>query len=204
MNKGGYEIGYQNTDCFWGKKPGSLVLQLENIINDFDGLKILDLGCGEGKNSYFLGEKGAIVDAYELSEEAIKNGRKMFTKASNVNMFQRDVLTIDIKKKFYDVIICYGLFHCFRKILEVEKLIQDCLDGLTVGGFFVVCAFNSRRQDLSAHEGFYPLLLEHKDYLGFYKDHQILFESDTDLYETHPHNNIPHVHSMTRMIIKKR
>jgi hypothetical protein len=27
--------------------------------------------------------------------------------------------------------------------------------------------------------------------------------SDTDLHEAHPNNNIPHTHSMTRIIVRK-
>lgn len=203
MNKGGYEIGYKSTECFWGKNPGSLIVRIEDYMEDLKGKRVLDLGCGEGKNSYYLGSKGCLVDGYEMSEEAIKNGQNLFAKNKNVNIYYEDVLKIDIEKRKYDIIICYGLFHCFNSYEEVLKIVESCLEGLVVGGYFVLCAFNSRKQDLSAHEEFAPLLLNHSKYLTLFQNQSILFESDTDLYETHPHNNIPHVHSMTRMIIQK-
>ena len=68
---------------------------------------------------------------------------------------------------------------------------------------FIVCAFNDREHNLSAHPGFNPLLLKHSDYVDYFVSNTIVFESDENLYETHPHNNIPHMHSMTRLIIRK-
>jgi dihydroorotate dehydrogenase len=41
------------------------------------------------------------------------------------------------------------------------------------------------------------------DYVDYFVSNTIVFESDENLYETHPHNNIPHMHSMTRLIIRK-
>lgn len=203
MNKGGYEIGYKNSDSLWGKKPGSLIIQLEDYIDSFEEKMILDLGSGEGKNAFYLGEKGAFVDAYELSADAIRNGKSLFSQNRNVKINHQNVLDIDISLDQYDIIISYGLFHCFKHYEDVEILIEKSLLGLKKDGFFIVCAFNSRCQDLSAHEGFSPLLLDHQTYLNFFLKERILFASDEDLYETHPHNNIPHSHSMTRMIIKK-
>ena len=86
---------------------------------------------------------------------------------------------------------------------EVKILIENCLNGLKTDGYMIVCAFNSREQDLSAHPKFKPLLLKQKEYLNFFINHEIIFSSDKELHETHPHNNIPHKHSMTRLLIKK-
>jgi hypothetical protein len=36
-----------------------------------------------------------------------------------------------------------------------------------------------------------------------YRGWTLLHQSDEDLHETHPHNSIPHVHSMTRLIARK-
>ncbi len=62
-NNGGYEPGYQSCDCFWGSELASLVKTLALELGDFKGLKVLDAGCGEGKNAAFLAERGASVTA---------------------------------------------------------------------------------------------------------------------------------------------
>ena len=47
---GGYDDGYSRCARFWGRSPGSLVQRfIANVA--CKGLRILDLGCGEGKNA---------------------------------------------------------------------------------------------------------------------------------------------------------
>ena len=71
------------------------------------------------------------------------------------------------------------------------------------GGYNVVCVFNDRQQDLTAHPGFTPTLLRHTDYLGLYSSWELVYASDEDLHEIHPHNGVPHMHSLTRLIARK-
>lgn len=203
MIDGGYDSGYKYSECFWGSTPGSLIIELEKHLKSFKGKKVLDLGCGEAKNSYYLANKGCTVDASDISEDAIKNAMKTFGKNKNVNLQISNALETTILSHQYDIIIAYGLFHCLNNYEEVKILIENCLNGLKTDGYMIVCAFNSREQDLSAHPNFNPLLLNHKEYLNFFINHEILFSSDKDLHEKHPHNNIPHKHSMTRLLIKK-
>jgi 2-polyprenyl-3-methyl-5-hydroxy-6-metoxy-1,4-benzoquinol methylase len=203
MKDGGYDIGYKKCNCFWGTKPGSLILKLESYIDNFNSLKVLDLGCGEGKNSIYLANKGAIVDAYDISEYAINNAQQICKDHPNIKLQTANVIDLNFSEKYYDIIISYGLFHCFHDKKEVSSIIKSSLKALKSNGFFILCAFNSREQDLSAHKDFNPLLLSHDEYLGCFSNDDILFQSDENLYETHPHNQIPHMHSMTRIIIKK-
>lgn len=203
MKDGGYDMGYKSCKNFWGDKPGSLIIKLDEIINNYDGLKVLDLGCGEAKNAIYLAKRGCIVDAFDISEYAITNAKTKLVDSISINIEQRDVNTIDFTSNYYDIIISYGLFHCFTNKAQVEKSIYNCLKSLLPGGFFILCAFNSRQQDLSAHSGFNPLLLDHYEYIMLFEDQHIIYESDEDLFETHPHNNIHHMHSITRLIIQK-
>lgn len=202
MIDGGYDTGYKNSNCFWGSTPGSLINELGKHLKSFKGKKVLDLGCGEAKNSYYLANKGCKVDASDISEEAIKNAKNEFDENENVDLQVLNALDINIPTQHYDIIIAYGLLHCLNNEKEVKTLITNCLNGLKKGGYMMVCAFNSRGHDLSAHPNFNPLLIDHKEYLNFFSKYQILFSSDEDLHETHPHNNIPHKHSMTRLLIK--
>lgn len=203
MSDGGYDIGYRKCNCFWGTKPGSLLLKLDDYVTNYKDSFVLDLGCGEAKNSIFLAEKGCIIDAYDISDYAIKNASIICRDYQNIHLKQADITKIAYPFNKYDIIISYGLFHCLNDIKSVEIIITSCLKSLKENGIFILCAFNNRQHDLSAHVGFDPLLLSHSDYLTFFKENNVLFESDEDLYEIHPHNGIPHMHSMTRIIIRK-
>lgn len=202
MINGGYDSGYLNCPCFWGESPGSLVQQLDSFIDYSLPLSVLDIGCGEGKNSIFFARKGAKVVAMDISEAALNNAKRAWKDHNLVNWILSDVRKSSIEGK-YDIVIAYGLFHCYESFEEIKSGINKIKMATKENGYNLLCAFNDRHQDLSAHPGFSPTLLNHDFYEAAYSDWEIMYVSDEDLYETHPHNNIPHSHSLTRLIAKK-
>ncbi len=201
MIDGGYDEGYAATNCFWGPDPASLVKKFLTE-QDVKGYKVLDLGCGEGKNAFAFANAGANVLAIDCSERAIQNGKSQFI-TDQIDWRIADASELVLPHEKFHVIVCYGLFHCFSKISALESVIAKIQDATVLGGYNIFCTFNERSQDLSAHPGFSPLLLRHSWYLERYASWSIEEASDTDLHETHPHNLIPHHHSLTRVIARK-
>lgn len=201
---GGYEEGYSASSCFWGTEPASLVRQfLADRNHAVDSRsRILDVGCGEGKNAVPFARLGYTVDAIDCSRKAIENGRSLFSSLP-INWTVGNVLSCKLPDDHYDVAIAYGLLHCLPDQQAVELLIDSLQRATKRGGTNIVCTFNDRSHDLSAHPGFHPTLLPHSLYLQIYRGWKIVVSSDEDLFETHPHNGIPHHHSMTRIIAEK-
>lgn len=202
IEQGGYEEGYRGSPCFWGTEPGSLVRAL-TAHTTVTSRKVADLGAGEGKNAYFLATQDADVTAVEVSGTAIVNGLRVFGHSARVRWLQADVTTFRILPEAFDVIICYGLLHCMPNESTIRSEIARYQAGTVAGGWHVLCAFNSRHQELTAHPDFKPTLLSHSTYSGLYSEWEVLVASDTDLTETHPHNLITHTHSMTRILARK-
>lgn len=200
---GGYDDGYKTCPCFWGREPGSLVQRLMKYLPTVTGLSVLDVGCGEGKNSVFLAQHGAVVRALDVSALALSNARQAWLPLENIIWEQADIRAITIPKGTYDIVIAYGLLHCLSGVDEIRETIQKLQCATKNGGYNLICVFNGRYQDLSAHPGFMPCLLKHDVYVQMYSNWQLLDVSDTDLFETHPHNSVPHTHSLTRMITRK-
>ena len=103
----------------------------------------------------------------------------------------------------YDVVVAYGLFHCLRTLEEISCLVDLTKFATKVGGHHIVCAFNSGSHDLSAHPNFAPTLASHQWYCRKYGDWVIGWATDEILWECHPHNNLPHHHSLTRLIARR-
>ncbi len=200
---GGYDDGYRECPCFWGVEPGSFVRLLCDYIPSFIGLTALDAGCGEGKNAAFLARTGAVVDAFDVSALAIENGRRHWVECTDIKWSVGNVCQIDLPQNHYDVVIGYGLLHCLPSVFEIQDTIDRLQNATRIAGYNVICVFNERRQELRAHPDFSPSLLPHTDYLAAYSSWEILKESDSDLTERHPHNNIEHTHSMTRILARK-
>lgn len=202
MINGGYDSGYLKCPCFWGKAPGSLVLQLDKIIDYSSTLSVLDMGCGEGKNAIYYARKGATVSAIDISEAGLNNAKNSWPDYKTVNWLCGDIRKVTLQERF-NIVISYGLFHCFENAEDISIGIKKMQSATKRGGYNILCAFNDRHQDLSAHPGFFPTLISHSVYEAAYSEWEIIYVSDQDLYETHPHNNIPHSHSLTRLIARK-
>ncbi len=81
------------------------------------GGRVLDIGCGPGWLSLELGRRGMIVDAYDLSSEAIAVARRMLEDNpyregfGKVNYHVQDVTEIDLGRERYDAVCGWSAFH---------------------------------------------------------------------------------------------
>jgi tellurite methyltransferase len=188
--------------CFWGLEPGSFVTGLLSRLASVSGLEVLDAGCGEGKNAHAFAARKARVVAVDCSELAIAHARATWHD-DLVTWLCADIRDVKLETGRFDVVVAYGLLHCLENRSAVSSVLAQLMQATRPGGYNVVCSFNDRRQDLSAHPGFTPCLLPHTFFLDTYNPWLLLEASDRDLHETHPHNGIPHVHSMTRLLVRR-
>lgn len=201
---GGYDSGYTACPCFWGREAGSLVKKLVERLGSVRDLEVLDLGCGEGKNAAFLARLGARVRAVEISQRGLDNARTAWGNSGEIRWELGDARSIVLAPDAYDIAIAYGLLHCLASVQEILTVIDRLKAATRNGGIHVTCAFNGRRQELAeAHAGFNPCTPDHQVYVYAYSGWEMLEVSDTDLIETHPHNQVRHTHSMTRIIARK-
>lgn len=200
--EGGYGDGYRAVPRFWPPRPGRLVTWLANYI-DLDGLTVLDLGCGEGTNAAWIAAHGAKVKAVELCSTALDHARRDYPHSS-VDWELGSAVDLDMPHRSCDVVIAYGLMHCLSD-RDTTDLVRRMQHWTRPGGFNLVVTFNDRSQDIAdAHPNFEPSLRPHSYYADIYESWDILLNTDEDLTEIHPNNNIEHTHSMTRLAARKR
>jgi tellurite methyltransferase len=89
------------------------------------------------------------------------------------------------------------------RLSAIASVIDLALQKTRARGYHIVATFNDGPHDLSAHPGFTPTLASHDFYLKRYFGNEILSESSHVIHETHPHNGVPHFHSLTRLIARK-
>lgn len=198
LGEGGYDDGYSDCPCFWGTSPGSLVKEYLQLNGSLAGYRVLDLGCGEGKNASALALAGAVVDAVDCSALAIANGRRAFAN-SNIRWIRASVTDHLRVSPIYDLVVMYGLLHCLPSSEDISRVVNLAIEKTSNQGTHIVAAFNDGPHDLSAHPNFKPTLVPHEFYLAQYGRHDILGASTSILHESHPNNNIPHFHSITRL-----
>ncbi len=72
-----YEEKYSDDVYYWGKKPSSSCFKVMEMKPPVEKLKLLVLGCGEGKNAVFFARNGYDVTAFDLSEKGVKKNEKI-------------------------------------------------------------------------------------------------------------------------------
>lgn len=201
---GGYDEGYSQVSNFWGTHPASLVVQCAALLKNITpGKEIccLDLGCGTGKNAIYLSRQGFKVDAVDASFFAIKEARML---CRDVHWTVGDIRKFSSKEKTYDAVVMTGSLHCLADADEILQVVRNAQEATSRHGYHVLSAFNAGEQDFSGHaRSFSPALLAHQDYLDLYNGWNIIENSDLVQEDVHPHNKIPHKHSITRILAQK-
>ena len=82
--------------------------------------KILDIGCGNGRDSNYFNKKGFQVTGIDISQKAIQKNSK--NKIKNLSFKKFDIGRDKIKDKF-DIIYCRFFVHTVDELLE-DKLIR--------------------------------------------------------------------------------
>jgi len=202
-----YEDGYEQCSCFWGTKPAELVKEAVKLLKGrtpTGKLKAIDLGCGEGKNSNYISENGINVIGIDQSDLAIHHANQLW-KNSSALFITGDMQSVDGAENSFDLAVSTGSIHCLESEEQVLSMITKIKRLLRLDGIFVFSSFNDRKQDLSGHPtGFNPILLGHEFFLSCFDHFEIIYHSDKDLIDAHPHNNIPHIHSITRILARRK
>lgn len=84
--------------------------------------KILDCGCGNGRNFKFLSENGFDVYGTDTSPKIINDNKKKFKK--HKNKFELgDIRFLEFKENFFDVIISEASMY-YQSIEDLKKTIE--------------------------------------------------------------------------------
>ena len=119
----------------------------ENLVRYFRegrfraGSKVLELGCGPGRNAFFFAEKGCEVDAADLSKEALRWAEERARERRvEVNFLHENIVDLQISEGSYDIVYDSGCLHHIapHRRGAYLKLVDKAL---RPGGFFSVVCF---------------------------------------------------------------
>ncbi|MCC0637408.1 MULTISPECIES: class I SAM-dependent methyltransferase [unclassified Clostridioides] len=107
---------------------------LKKMLPDFEGKRVLDLGCGFGWHCQYAVENGAeSAIGIDISEKMLKEARNK-TKFDNIKYICMPIEDIDFPKDCFDVVISSLAFHYIQSFEDICKNISNCLSS---GGDFV-------------------------------------------------------------------
>ncbi|WP_419393989.1 class I SAM-dependent methyltransferase [Cytobacillus praedii] len=118
----------------------------ENLVSYFDKNyfekgKVLELGCGPGRNDIYLANKGCSIDAVDLSIESIKWAKERAMESNvKVNFIHSNIFELDMEDGSYDLVYDSGCFHHIapHRRMSYINLVKKALKP---NGFFAMTCF---------------------------------------------------------------
>ena len=95
----------------------------------FSGCKILDLGCGSGRDSKYFMDKGYQITAVDPSEVMCASIKKIF----GINVLKMSAEDIVFVEEFDAIWACASLLHI--KMSEMKMVLNKCTQSLKKGGY---------------------------------------------------------------------
>lgn len=124
-----------------------------NFINDYKINKqdrILDLGCGEGRDAIYLLEKGYNVLAVDYSLSVIDMCNKLSSNKYKKHFRQFDIIENEIEEKF-NYIYSIAVLHMFVLREHRNKFLSFIKTHLTDNGHCLLCVLGDGKQDYTTN-----------------------------------------------------
>ena len=161
-------------------------------------LRVLDIGCGEGKDAVFLARNGYVVSAFDAAEGGLEKGKRLAEESGvYVDFFQADLLDYRLSES-YDIIFCSGVFHFVRPEVRTE-LIENLKEHTAKQGLHAINVFVKKPFVKAKTEYRFPwksgqLFCYYHDWY-FHTMREYIFDCNS--------GGIPHQHCMDTMIAEK-
>jgi SAM-dependent methyltransferase len=136
-----YSMLYKHRDCNEAKLLIDNIIKLLNIPPNS---RIMDCGCGKGRHSFYLNEKGFDVTGLDISEPNIMESKKK--EKNNLAFFTHDMRNL-FRINYYDVALSlFTSFGYFDKDSENNKVIKSTSGALKTNGWFVLDFMNVEKE----------------------------------------------------------
>ena len=199
--KNPYDEKYAQASYYWGVKPSHICFEVLKRMPPDRRVRLLDIGCGEGRNAVFFARNGYDVTAFDLSPIGVEKTRRLAEQVGvKVELFEANINEFRLKEPF-DVLFSTGVLHYIPQSLRAEVLENYKAftnpGGLNVFSVFVKKPFIAKAPDgeASGQKWISGELFTH------YHDWRIEYCTE-EIFDCNS-SGVPHQHAVNRMIAVK-
>lgn len=129
------------------REPSPEVVAFEPVLRDANCGKVLDLGCGAGRNAVYLSERGYDVVGMDISPRGVGIARERLRAVSReAGLVIADMLALPFRGGAFDAVVCRGVItHNTRD--GVRTCIEEIARTTRTGGRFL-CTFISPKSSM--------------------------------------------------------
>lgn len=200
MTRPFWESAYEDTEA--ASPFGETAREIRDIEPKLPaGARVLDLGCGDGRNSLFLLHRGCHVTAVDASAAAVT---KLVMRADGATE-RLEAISSDVRRYRmadpFDLIIAHGLLHLLPPV-DRRSLLRRMQRETVAGGYNVVAVFTDALPAPPDLEPFMLGLFHEGELLEAYRDWGIQLYRSYIEEDEHP-GGIRHRHPINMIVAKK-
>ena len=197
-----YDKRYQTEGFYWGTRPSSLCYEILKLAPPVKELRVLDVGCGEGKDAVFLARNGYHVSGFDASSVGIEKAKLAAERLDlSINFFVADINEFRANER-YDIIFSSGTLQYIKPSLRGEILSNykehTFADGIHALHTFVGKPFVAKAPDAEENEALWAsgeLMMKYKDWW---------IEWSAEEIRSCQSSGVPHWHAHNRVIARNR
>lgn len=196
-----YEKQYKTESYYWGTAPNEACYEVLRRYPPTRKVRLLDIGCGEGKDAVFFARNGYDVTAFDVADAGVDKTRRLAEQAGvRVNAFKADILDFRLDSTF-DILYSSGVLH-YMKPEYRDEIFDNYRRFTSEGGLHAFNVFVDKpfiapppEQEPHAYKWHSGELLAH------YRDWLVLDSSEL-VFDCNS-SGIPHQHAMAKVIARK-
>lgn len=197
-----YEDEYATPEYYWGVTPNTDCYKVLELMPPNKHLKLLDIGCGEGKDSVFFARNGYDVTAFDISDAGIEKTKRLADQAGvHVKVFKADILDFRLSTSF-DILFSSGVLHYihpkYRKEIFENYKHHTNKNGMHFFNVFVQKPFIAPPPEKETN----AYVWKSGELLSHY--HNWLIESSPEVIFDCNSSGIPHQHAMSKVFARKK
>ncbi len=146
-----FDAAYHSTSDYFGAEPEALLVRFADLLDLSQ--PVLDVGCGQGRNTLFLARRGFSVDALDPSRVAVKQVGSLAEKDGlSVRTIHGTFQDLESGDDRYGGILLFGLIPLLSRS-EISDLAQLVMSRLGSGGMLFATAFGTWDPDFPHRAG---------------------------------------------------
>jgi tellurite methyltransferase len=196
-----YDERYSGETYYWSTRPSRMAYEVLQRLPPDRPLKLLVIGCGEGRNAVFFARNGYQVSAFDLSSVGLEKTARLAARAgTEVRVFAADVNAYRLDEP-YDVLFSTGVLHYIPPELRAD-VFHNYRQHTRPGGLHVMSVF--------VHKPFIPPAPDGEktakhwisgELFTHYADWRIEYCTE-EIFDCNS-SGVPHQHAMDHVVARK-
>ena len=192
---------YQQDEYYWGTEPTPICYKVLEMYPPNKHLRLLEIGCGEGRDAVFFARNGYDVSAFDITPEGVSKTKRLASFFNvPINTFCADMLDYRPKEN-YDVIYASRSLHYIPrdKLAETLELYKAHTNTGGLNAFMVFVDKKSVEKAPDKEDNVY--LLSSGEIFTIYHDWDFLY-IDEKVIDCNS-SGVPHKHCVNIMLAVK-